>query len=319
MSGRTLTVMSIVPRSLMGEEDRIAKAFYSCVPAGAAERVFASPSIVAAVGVWRLEDEVGDSFSSKVDVGGPSSLVTLTLELERKYPPDLLPEATYNISATFLARRSNTMENENAPRLYVGNLPYVAQKAEIEQLFADNNVEIRSIDMSIDPFNGRNPSYFFVDFHTQDQANRAMETMQGKPEVPTPDPKNPQNAYVYDRWSRDDAPSRWTAPSDEGRRLWVGGLAQVPNQDVLNVEMRALFQRWDIEAVSKIISPNDHQRTKNGTATPYGGSYRIRMGKQLARPTKVMREQLGVTKLDRERGRSPPPARDLEGSWRRRD
>lgn len=31
---------------------------------------------------------------------------------------------------------------ETAPRLYVSNLPYVAQKVEIERLFADSNVPL---------------------------------------------------------------------------------------------------------------------------------------------------------------------------------
>ncbi|KAK5114067.1 hypothetical protein LTR85_010373 [Meristemomyces frigidus] len=263
--------------------------------------------------------------------------------------------------------------SEASPRLYVGNLPYVAQKADIEMLFAESNVPIKSIDISIDPFNGRNPSYCFVDFHSQDEANQAMQTMQGQRVRGRPIKINlkterrdggaardrlatkthdrgwraqdvpslavNENAHVYDRWSRDDAASRWTAPLDEGRRLYVGGLPQVPNQDSLNAEMRVLFQGWNIEAVSKIISPPEYKRhlpgshhfcfvdmpsareaedaiaMLNGKKTPYGGSYQVQIGRPSKRPTKVMREQLGYEDPGKKRSRSPK--RELQGSWRR--
>jgi hypothetical protein len=151
-----------------------------------------------------------------------------------------------------------------------------------------------------------------------------------------------EDAYVYDRWSRDDAPSRWTAPLEEGRRLFVGGLPQIPNQDALNAEMKELFQGFNVEAVSKIISPNDYWRSKpgshhycfvdlssaeeaqkaaaalNGKATPYGGSYGIKAA-TAKKPTKVMREQLGVTKDGEAPAEPPKPQRNLQGSWRRMD
>lgn len=34
---------------------------------------------------------------------------------------------------------------ETSPRLYVGNLPYVAQQADIEALFTDNNVPLYTL------------------------------------------------------------------------------------------------------------------------------------------------------------------------------
>lgn len=152
-----------------------------------------------------------------------------------------------------------------------------------------------------------------------------------------------QGAYVYDRWARDDAPSRWTAPQEEGRRLYVGGLPQIRNQDTLNAEMRDLFQAWPIEAVSKILSPAPSMRSKpgshhycfvdlatkydadaavaalNGTPTPSGGQYRIDIARLGGRPRKVDREQLGMTgSRATEPSKSPPP-RDLAGSWRRKN
>ncbi|GAB1742649.1 hypothetical protein NU219Hw_g8363t1 [Hortaea werneckii] len=66
------------------------------------------------------------------------------------------------------------------PRLYVGSLPYVAQKLEVEQLFVENDLPIKKVDISIDPFMGRNPGYCVVDFHTIEDAERALQALPGK-------------------------------------------------------------------------------------------------------------------------------------------
>lgn len=152
---------------------------------------------------------------------------------------------------------------DDTARLYVGNLPYVAQQNEVEKLFADSNIPIKNIDMSIDPFIGRNPSYCFVDFDHPEDARRAMDTMQGllvrdRPikvnlntkkrsgpvgkarlltktydlgwkaeELPSKDVT--PDTYVFDRWARNDAPAHWKAPYEDGRRVYVGGLPRTPN------------------------------------------------------------------------------------------
>jgi len=65
-------------------------------------------------------------------------------------------------------------------RLYVGNLIYTLQPAQLESFFIDNGFQIGGMTMSIDPFTGRNPSYAFVDFHTAVEAERAMKTLDGE-------------------------------------------------------------------------------------------------------------------------------------------
>jgi RNA recognition motif-containing protein len=207
--------------------------------------------------------------------------------------------------------------------------------------------------MSIDPFTGRNPSYCFVDMHSQKDADRAMDTMQGqalrgrpirinhkterrqhngprlpsktydrgwKPkEITVPVPEVGEDAFAFDRWSRTDAAENWTKPDEERRRLWVGGLPRIQNQDSLQVEMRNLFKGYKVEAVSKLISPRASQRSEqgsqymcfvdmasleeakhaveelNGTPNSYGGAYKVRIAQQKRGPTLVEREQLGAT------------------------
>lgn len=123
---------------------------------------------------------------------------------------------------------------------------------------------------------------------------------------------------------------------DEGRRVYIGGLPRIPYQSVVNMDMRELFQGYDIQAVSKIISPSELTRKKGGSRfycfvdfptaedaenaideldgkpTPYGGQYEVRLARQ-RRPTKVQREQLGYPSPEQQ----PQPHRDLSSNWRR--
>ena len=138
--------------------------------------------------------------------------------------------------------------------------------------------------MSTDPFTGRNPSYCFVELASADEATRAMDELQGKEVMGRPvkinvsTPKRgkdrsgaaqavtlsydrgwrPQasparslqedqgDTYVFDRWQRKDAADHFKAPLEENRRLYVGGLPRIPNQAIVNEEMRALFKDYEM-------------------------------------------------------------------------
>lgn len=85
---------------------------------------------------------------------------------------------------------SNRQQNDRQPgspepaapgtRLYVGNLLYTAQRSDVESLFTSSGFQISGLSMSIDPFTNRNPSYAFVDFETAEEAQRAMDEVNGK-------------------------------------------------------------------------------------------------------------------------------------------
>ncbi|EFQ99770.1 hypothetical protein MGYG_02783 [Nannizzia gypsea CBS 118893] len=83
-------------------------------------------------------------------------------------------------------------------RLYVGNMPYMAKKEDVVELFgghgedeASSPYNIERINISIDPFTGRNPSYCFVDLKTADQARKAMADLNGKLMLGRPVKVNP--------------------------------------------------------------------------------------------------------------------------------
>ncbi|KAL4790711.1 hypothetical protein BDV19DRAFT_331714 [Aspergillus venezuelensis] len=64
-------------------------------------------------------------------------------------------------------------------RLYVGNMPYTAKMEDVKELFKKGGFEVSRIDIAIDPFSGRNPSYCFVDLETKETAERAMTELDG--------------------------------------------------------------------------------------------------------------------------------------------
>ncbi|PGH08682.1 hypothetical protein AJ80_07803 [Polytolypa hystricis UAMH7299] len=173
-------------------------------------------------------------------------------------------------------------------RLYVGNMPYMAKQKDVEDLFAgaENEYKIDRIDISIDPFTGRNPSYCFVDLATKEQSDRAMEQLNGKDMLGRPvkiklgipksnrdppfgrrDPASPGEdqppRFIFERWERNDASSHWYDYTAQGRRLFVGGLPKMPDQPTIDYEIRKLFYGFKVEAISKAISPH-HKRPQPG-------------------------------------------------------
>jgi RNA recognition motif-containing protein len=131
------------------------------------------------------------------------------------------------------------------------------------------------IDISIDPFTGRNPSYCFVELKNKEQADRAMLELNGKEMLGRPVKIGPgvtkssrdrsyvrTNMYarnerkpppfVFDRWERTDAADHWKGYSDQGRRLYIGGLPRMPDQRTANDEIRNLFQGFTMYASPEI-------------------------------------------------------------------
>ncbi|TKX22942.1 RNA recognition motif-containing protein 16 [Elsinoe australis] len=270
-------------------------------------------------------------------------------------------------------------------RIYIGNLPYTAQPSDIHTFLASSGFQIAHLDMSIDPFSGRNPSYCFADLPSADEAQRAIALLpganfQGRPlrvnvhtpkrregnlttkekfgirpahspfttecgwravpphnEPAPPSKEGDRPGYVFKRWARDDAESHWTRPVEQGCRLWVGGLPRVDGQEIVNVMMRELFGDYEIQAVSKMVSPHgmtvelpgDHYYCfvdlreaeeareaagrLHGVASPWGsGNVRVRVARDGDR--KVVREQWLQGKS--EGMEKPGVKRDLGGSWR---
>lgn len=127
------------------------------------------------------------------------------------------------------------------------------------------------IDIAIDPFTGRNPSYCFVELESKELAERAMAELDGhdmlgrpiriKPGVvknsaeriqqrmeglPTRDKSFPGG---LDRWRRNDTPSFGKMNSDSRRRLYVGGLPKLFDQDTIVSSITQFFRGYNVYVV----------------------------------------------------------------------
>jgi hypothetical protein len=141
-------------------------------------------------------------------------------------------------------------------RIYVGNLLYAVKKEDVSKLFADHGCPVEKVDMSVDPFTGRNPSYCFVEFHSAGCASTAVHDVDGacilgrpvkiKPCVPKSAPAPPR---TFDRYERaDQAKKHWIAPAEEGRRVYVGGLPKPLNGDRNEEIITSIFSGMHVYA-----------------------------------------------------------------------
>ncbi|RDW83532.1 uncharacterized protein DSM5745_03858 [Aspergillus mulundensis] len=127
---------------------------------------------------------------------------------------------------------------------------------------------VTAIDISVDPFTGRNPSYCFVEFDTKDKADHAMDELNGrdfqgrplkvKPCVPKEQRRDngERSGYVFDRWQRSDAARHFRGYAARGCRLVVSGLPKPSTQAYMNEKLAEFFVGFGVEAISKTICPH---------------------------------------------------------------
>lgn len=65
-------------------------------------------------------------------------------------------------------------------KLYVGNLPYQASEADLENWFSQAGVTVDSVALIRDRFSGEPRGFGFVEIHNHDAAEVALQTCNGK-------------------------------------------------------------------------------------------------------------------------------------------
>ena len=66
-------------------------------------------------------------------------------------------------------------------RLYVGNLPYQADEAQLRTLFEQDGRQVEEVKIVTDRDTGRSRGFAFVELATEEQARAAAEALDGKP------------------------------------------------------------------------------------------------------------------------------------------
>ncbi|RAL66386.1 hypothetical protein DID88_006077 [Monilinia fructigena] len=170
---------------------------------------------------------------------------------------------------------------EEGRRIYVGNLSYDTTPEDIEIIFQDVPRESRTVHMSIDSLTKRNPGYCFVTFTTKDMADDALNrydgqefknrTLRVKPGVRSDRSTRPQASssetplHTNDRWKSSESSQRQVdTSSQDGRRLYVGGLPRIDDQETANRKIREIFEGFDVEVVSKLIAPHPSKVDEGG-------------------------------------------------------
>ena len=64
-------------------------------------------------------------------------------------------------------------------RLYIGNLPYSVTDASLQELFGEVG-EVVSVNIITDRYSGRSKGFGFVEMATEEQAQKAIETLNGR-------------------------------------------------------------------------------------------------------------------------------------------
>ncbi|KAM0454797.1 hypothetical protein ACHAPV_008170 [Trichoderma viride] len=181
-------------------------------------------------------------------------------------------------------------------RIYLGNLHYVLKSEDIEEfLIANGFDDIENIHMSIDAVSSRNPGYCFVDFVQRPTAERALTSLQAslrgrEIKVGPCEPRKKRNdngrSVFQQRTSEwrgapggDDGQqyqseqrprgnfnrSEEVVDESQGKRLYVGGLAKMGDQDQNNQEMMGIFTGFNPSYIGKRIAPHDSTRSPAGT------------------------------------------------------
>ncbi|KAK5996485.1 hypothetical protein PT974_01820 [Cladobotryum mycophilum] len=186
-------------------------------------------------------------------------------------------------------------------RIYLGNLHYVIKPVDIEEMLVANDFgNFENIHISVDPVSARNPGYCFVDFVDKPTAERALDTLNAtirgrQLKVGPCEPKKKrtyEDRPVFQRWGdwatkpgqEGDAPDRRPVnkrrneqgprgaiahfddmlENYQGRRLYVGGLTKMIDQEHNNQEMREIFAGFNPSAIGKRITPHEKTRALPG-------------------------------------------------------
>lgn len=65
-------------------------------------------------------------------------------------------------------------------KLFVGNLPYAATEADVENFFTQAGVSVDSVNVMRDRFSGEARGFGFVEINNDADANRAIESCNGR-------------------------------------------------------------------------------------------------------------------------------------------
>lgn len=69
---------------------------------------------------------------------------------------------------------------EEEKKVYIGNLEFSVTEDELKKFFEENEVNVKEIKIISDKFSGRSKGFGFGEFETEDDARKAIDTLNEK-------------------------------------------------------------------------------------------------------------------------------------------
>ncbi|XHF99828.1 hypothetical protein AWENTII_003314 [Aspergillus wentii] len=92
-------------------------------------------------------------------------------------------------------------------------------------------------------------------------AKSSSERAQQQPTDGSPRRDKPSSPFSLDRWRRNDAPSFAKTNSDSSRRVYVGGLPRLTDQEAISSNMTNFFKEYNV-----YVSFFPHEQNPNKTS-----------------------------------------------------
>jgi hypothetical protein len=144
--------------------------------------------------------------------------------------------------------------------------------------------------MSFDPFTSRNPSYCFVNLGSKQQSVRAVLELHGESMLGRPlnikacticrktRPKDIMPAFY--RWTCDDARDHWEGYSEQGWRLYIGGLPRFTHYYVSEGWVQTFMEGYEMYVLREWVYQRDSDiRSSEGIVKQANLPTRIDAGK----------------------------------------
>lgn len=169
-----------------------------------------------------------------------------------------MTQASARFTVAVMASEEASAELEPTPtnKLYVGNLPFTIDSAQLGDAFSEyGNVE--NADVVFDPKTGRSRGYGFITFATVEEAQNAITELDGadfggrtiRVSFPTPRSENGEKRERRDRPRRQDAP---------GSKVYVGNLSWSTDDQSLG----DIFSEYGDVVNAKVITDMETGRSK---------------------------------------------------------
>jgi RNA recognition motif-containing protein len=69
---------------------------------------------------------------------------------------------------------------EEEKKIYIGNLDYSVTEEELQRMIEDKGLKVKELSLVRDKFSGRSKGFGFAEFETDDQAQKAIEALDGQ-------------------------------------------------------------------------------------------------------------------------------------------